>query len=148
PIVVGSSQENPARLSACDWNEVYCDNPSCYRAGASKSGHWKLRVAKAGRYRFSLRRWPKESGLKLTEAAPPLKGVDGGLSAGKPLPIARARISVGDFHASADAAKNATELTFQTALQAGETTLQTWFHDSDGKELAGAYYVWVERLAD
>jgi len=146
PITIGSDQENPVRLSAADWNGVYCDNPACYRAGAAKNGPWSILVARPGRYRFSLRRWPRESGLKLTDPAPPLEGAYGTLRAGKALPIARAAIQIGDYQATAEAPPQATEVTFETVLKAGSTTLRTWFYDRNGKELCGAYYVSVERL--
>jgi len=34
---------------------------------------------------------------------------------------------------------------FRVKLPAGRTTLQTWFSDPGGKELCGAYYVYVKR---
>jgi hypothetical protein len=36
---------------------------------------------------------------------------------------------------------------FTVQLPAGRTTLQAWFYDRDGKQLCGAYYVYVEKVA-
>ena len=36
-----------------------------------------LEIERAGSYRFELRRWPRESGLKLTEACTATQFVDG-----------------------------------------------------------------------
>ncbi len=146
PIVVGGRAENPARLSASDWNGVYCDNPGCVRDGQALSGPWSIRVERAGRYRFSLRRWPKESGLALSDPAAPLKGEYGDLMAGKALPITQARLRIGEVELRQRVSPDDQEVVFETELEPGERQLQSWFLDDAGELLAGAYYVEVERL--
>lgn len=146
PIVVGGRAENPARLSASDWNGVYCDNPGCVRGGQALSGPWSIRVERAGRYRFSLRRWPKESGLALSDPAAPLKGEYGDLMAGKALPITQARLRIGEVELRQRVSPDDQEVVFETELEPGERQLQSWFLDDAGELLAGAYYVEVERL--
>ncbi len=146
PIVVGSRAENPARLNASDWNGVYCDNPRCVRGGQKLSGSWKIRVERPGRYRFSLRRWPKESGLALRDAAAPLQGRYGDLIAGKALPITDARLRVGDSEMQTRVNRDDREVVFETELEPGEMHLQSWFLDEAGDLLAGAFYVEVERI--
>ena len=146
PIVVGATAENPARLSAADWNGVYCDNPRCVRGGQELSGPWRIRVERPGRYRISLRRWPKESGLALREPAAPLQGRYGDLMAGKALPITDARLRVGDSELHRRVNLSDQEVVFETELEQGEMQLQSWFLDESGELLAGAYYVEVERV--
>ena len=146
PIVVGERAENPARLSASDWNGVYCDNPGCVRGGQELSGPWNIRVERAGRYRFSLRRWPKESGLALRDPAPPLRGEYGDIMAGRALPISHARLRIGEVELQQRVDREAREVVFETELERGERPLQSWFLDDGGGLLAGAYYVEVERL--
>ncbi len=146
PIVVGGFGENPARLSAADWNGVYCDNPGCVRGGQAVSGPWTIRVERAGRYRFSLRRWPKESGLALRDPAPPLRGEYGDVMAGKALPITHARLRIGELELRRRVDGEAQEVVFETEVEPGERRLQSWFLDEAGELLAGAYYVEVERL--
>ena len=36
--------------------------------------------------------------------------------------------------------------TFRVKLTAGKTHLKTWFYDAGGKELCGAFYVYVRRI--
>ena len=146
PIAVGSLAENPARLSASDWNGVYCDNPGCVRGGQALSGPWSIRVEQPGRYRLSLRRWPKESGLALRDPAPPLRGRYGDLMAGKALPIAHARLRIGESELRQRVSEDAQEVVFETELKQGVQQLQSWFLDDARELLAGAYYVEVERL--
>ena len=146
PIAVGSLAENPARLSASDWNGVYCDNPGCVRGGQALSGPWTIRVEQPGRYRLSLRRWPKESGLALQDPAAPLRGQYGDLMAGKALPIAHARLRIGGSELRQRVSEDAQEVVFETELKQGVQQLQSWFLDDAGELLAGAYYVEVERL--
>ena len=146
PIVVGGRAENPARLSASDWNGVYCDNPGCVRGGQVLSGPWNIRVERAGRYRFSLRRWPKESGLALRDPAPPLHGEYGDVMAGMSLAISDARLRIGTLELRQRVNGEAQEVVFETELDPGERQLQSWFLGEAGDLLAGAYYVEVERL--
>ena len=146
-IAVGTRAERQTRLSASDWKGVYCDNPGCVRGGQALSGPWSIRVERPGRYRFSLRRWPQESGLSLRDPAPPLQGEFGDLMAGKALPIAQARLRVGDLEMTKEAGRGDKEIVFETNLTPGERQLQSWFLDEAGEFLAGAYYLEVERIA-
>ena len=146
PIVVGTNAEKKTRLSASDWNGVYCDNPGCVRGGQPLSGPWSIRVERPGRYRFSLRRWPQESGLSLRDPAAPLQGEYGDLMAGKALPIAQARLRVGDLELKKQVDPENLEVVFETDLTPGARQLQSWFLDEAGELLAGAYYVEVERI--
>ena len=147
PITIGSEEENPARLSSCDWAYVYCDNPSGVRGCVMDSGTWRLWVEREGAYRFSLYRWPEESGLPISAPAPEMHGVDGSLPAGRALPVERAWMKVGDFEAEAAVGPDDRCATFALDLSAGPTKLKTWWLDEAGDKLAGAYYVSVTRLA-
>lgn len=148
PMVVGTAAENPARLSASDWNGVYCDNPGCVRGGQQLSGPWKIRVAEEGRYRIALRRWPKESGLAMRDGAPPLKGAYGDLMAGAALPVTQARLRVGDLDLRRRVGPEDREVVFEAELAPGERQLQSWLLDDAGELLAGAYYVEIERVVE
>ena len=55
PISIGADQENPVRLTAADWADVYCDNMKDVRDGLNKNGPWHVLVEKDGTYRISLR---------------------------------------------------------------------------------------------
>ena len=71
PIALGSGSTT---LSAHDWRNEASDCPwhqGQIRAGQRSEGYWEVRVTRAGRYRFALRRWPEDAGHALQE------GIDG-----------------------------------------------------------------------
>jgi arylsulfatase len=146
PISIGADEENPVCLSAADWANVYCDNMQQLRQGVAVNGPWHVRVEKDGAYEIGLRRWPREADAPIPAGVPAFKGVDGGLPEGKALPIARARLKIGDHEASQDVGPEDKEITFRVTLKAGtQTTLQTAFLDAAGNELCGAYFAYVHR---
>ena len=146
PISIGSDKENPVRLSAADWANVYCDNMQNLRAGLNRNGPWHLLVEQNGTYEIALRRWPKEAGAAISAAVPAFKAVDGGLPPGKALPIVRARLKIGDADEAKPVAAGDEEIVFTLKLKAGtRTQMQSWFYDADGKELCGAYFAYVLR---
>ena len=63
----------------------------------------------------------------------------------KALPIARARLKVGDIDQAVNVKPADQSAVFRVSLPAGRTQLQTWFYDAAGNELCGAYYVYVRR---
>jgi arylsulfatase len=145
PISVGSEAEAVTRLSPCDWEDVHCDQSAQVRKGEKKNGPWNLMVERDGEYEVRLRRWPKESDLAMTAASPAFKGKIGQYPEGVALPVAKARLKVGDFDKTAEVKKDDKGVTFAVALKKGRTKLQTWLLDADGKELCGAYYAEVRR---
>ena len=148
PIAIGSTAENPTRLSSCDWMGVYCDNPSGVRGCVLDSGVWQLAVDQAGKYEIALRRWPEEAGLAISAAAPVMEGVDGTLMPGKALPVARAWMQLGDVEREMDVRPDDLFASFTVDLPRGPATLQSWWLDDNGNRLAGAYYVTVARKKD
>jgi len=153
-IPIGSDKENPVRLTCYHWNNAtgnQRDMPwgqAHIVAGLHHNGYWPIRVERAGTYRFTLRRWPREAALAINEtsdAEPPER--PSYLRPAAPLIATRARLKIGDFEATRPVEADAAEATFTAELKAGSTRLQTWFSDGRGSS-RGAYYVWVERLAD
>ena len=71
---------------------------------------------------------------------------DGEYPAGKALPIASGKLKIGDREFSSEPESNELSIRFSADLTKGDTTLQTWFLDESGREICGAYYVYVERL--
>jgi len=164
PIVLGSDRENPARLTSLDWladKLVPAAQPFDVRQlgvpvveGSLPGGRpmpvmnapWNVEIARAGTYRISLRRWPREANTAITAPLPEYRGVEGSFPPGKALPAASARLKVADVDLREPVAAGDKAVTFTAPLPAGKTTLQTWFYDADGKGLCGAFYVEVERL--
>lgn len=146
PISIGADQENPVKLSSADWARVYCDNMNDLRTGREANGPWHVRVEKDGEYEIALRRWPKEADAPIASGVPAFKAVDGGLPAGKALPITRARIKVGGFDQARDVGPQDKEVVFNVKLtKAEKLPLETWFSTADGKQLCGAYFAYVRR---
>jgi arylsulfatase len=145
-IMIGSDQENPMMLSACEWRDVFVDQQRQVRIGERKNSYWHLQVERAGTYRFELRRWPEESGLCLSEACPAAHLTDGYLEAGRALPIARARILIERQQHIQAVGPDDEAAIFTVQLNAGPTLLHTWFDDAHNQPICGAYYVLVTRL--
>jgi arylsulfatase len=146
PISIGSDEENPVTLTAADWANVYCDNMQNLRAGLNRNGPWHLLVEKDGAYEIELRRWPKEADAAIAAGVPAFRAVDGGLPAGKALPIRRARLKIAETDESKEVDPKDKGATFIVTLKAGmQTTLQTWFYDAQGHELCGAYFAYIRR---
>ncbi|MCA8954366.1 MAG: arylsulfatase [Planctomycetes bacterium] len=144
-VVIGSEFENPSRLTACEWFDVFVDQQRQVRVADPKFGAWQLEVAGAGDYEIELRRWPRDVDLPIGQGMPATAVTDGTFVAGRSLPVAGARLRVGAHEATVDVAADAVAATFRVHLEAGPVELQTWFLDGDGAELTGAYYVYVTR---
>jgi arylsulfatase len=144
-LIVGSDAENPVQLSPADWEDSFLDQAAQIRAGLRRNGPWNIDVARAGEYRIELRRWPREAATPIAGAMERHPHAYGAFVEGVALPVKEARLRVGDFDAKRAVAAEDQAVVFETTLPAGRTKLQTWFLDAEGKEIAGAYYVYVER---
>ena len=148
-VVIGSDHENPSRLTACEWLDVFVDQQGQIRRGQQKSGYWLLDVAQDGEYEFELRRWPRDADIPLAEAMP-----DG---SGTALPIKSASIYLNNYHHLSVGQKRPygfegltkqvksgdKSIVFSANLKKGPITLHTWFRGED--LIFSAYYVYVHR---
>ncbi|MBN1588605.1 MAG: arylsulfatase [Pirellulales bacterium] len=146
PSVIGSDQQNPTRLCACEWADVFLDQMGQVRRGSKINGLWHVEVAQPGRYELALCRWPREVSVPMTKSTPPHQGEDCFFGPGKALPIAKARLRVGEHDLEKEVSPTDHEATFTVTMPKGRTTIETWFYNKHGKELCGAYYVYVKRL--
>lgn len=146
-VVIGADEGNPVTLSSADWWNVYCDNMNDLRRGKEENSRWNIQVAKDGDYEIALRRWPKEADAAIAAGVPVFKAVDGELPAGKALPIASVRLTVGDLlDQSQPVPPDAKEIKFNVALKGGtKLPMQSYCYDASGKELCGAYFAYVRR---
>jgi arylsulfatase B len=153
PITVGQDVGEVVRLNTHDWRNdpVACAwNQSLVRAGMAANGYWEVDVAAPGRYRFELRRWPREEARAMTEGIPgPLKPftavIKDGWGGGRALALSRAALRVGDLTFDQDIGAGDAWTAFEVELSAGETQVQSYLTDEEGSAI-GAYYVYVERL--
>ena len=147
PNSIGSAAENDVVLTAADWANVYCDNMPNVRDGVARNGVWHLLVERGGDYEIALRRWPREADAAITGGVPEFHAVDGGLPAGKALPITAARLQLSPFDETKVVRPTDKEVVFRVSLAAGaRLAMQSWFYDAAGKELCGAYFAYVRRL--
>jgi hypothetical protein len=145
PVVLGSDAEKTSLLSACEWADVFLDQSRQVRQGEAKNGVWHVEIDRAGRYEFALARWPREAQTPIAGSVPPYQAADGLYPAGVALPVAKARLKIGDIDQALPVHAGDTEIRFSTTLEAGPARLQTWFYAADGREICGAYYVYVQR---
>ncbi|WP_406695996.1 arylsulfatase [Singulisphaera sp. Ch08] len=146
PIVLGSDREDPVTLSAADWANVYCDNMNDLRTGKPSNGPWHVLPVAEGTYTIELRRWPKEADAAIAAGVPAFSAVDGKLQTGKALPIARARLKIGDMDETRPVPPDAKAITFTVNLKSDiKLPMQSWFYDENGGEICGAYFAYVSR---
>ena len=146
-IVIGNSAENPMRLTSHDWVSEGAQktwNQRGIRNAPAVNGPWMLEVAQAGKYRFELRRWPKELDLPIN-APYEDKEFNREKAKGVAISATKARLKIGDADESAPVKASDKGVSFEVDLQAGPATLETWLIDKDATE-RGAYFVYVERL--
>jgi hypothetical protein len=147
PLVIGADEENPVRLSAADWWNVYCDNARDCRLAKAENSVWNVTVAKDGEYEIALCRSPREADAPITAPVPAFKGVDGELPAGVALPIAKMRLKLDDaLDETKPVSGQQKEIVFHTRLKGGtRLAMQSFCYDANGKELCGAYFAYVTR---
>lgn len=145
-VVIGSDQENPLLLTACEWLDVFVDQQLQIRLGQRKNGVWHLHAEQSGEYRLELRRYPREADLGLRAEFPPTPVTDGTYLAGRKLPIATAEMEVAGKSYQLQPDDSRKSFTTTIALEEGPFELKATFLDEDAKNICGAYYVYVKRL--
>ena len=127
-IDVGNPAENPTVLCSQDWY-MPTGNPPWNFGSISRlpkvTGPWMLEVKQAGRYRITLRQFPKE--------------------ADKPVVAERAKIEIAGKPRSSQSKPGSKGVVFEIDLPAGPTELVTCLYDKNGKA-GGAYFTEVEAL--
>jgi len=115
--------------------------------GGPRGGPWGVFVEKDGVYEMALRRWPAELDLPLNAGCPEKVITMAKLKAGKALPIAGAKLRIGDEELSTKTEPGDRAARFRVPLKGGaRARLQGWFQDAGGQDLCGAYVAEVRRL--
>ncbi|MEM9079922.1 MAG: arylsulfatase [Verrucomicrobiota bacterium] len=151
-VIIGTQNENPIHLTSHDWltnDRTVPWNQQQIRAGQEGTGKWALRVAEAGKYRITLRRWPAQSGANITASIPAGAPVPGLIAfreePGKAIPAKSVTIEVANFSAQKPVTADDSGITFDVDLPAGDTYLTGTFIREDGTKI-GTYYVEIEKL--
>ncbi|MGF1585583.1 MAG: arylsulfatase [Bacteroidales bacterium] len=128
PLYIGAEQQNPVQLNAHDWimDELPPWNQPHIMERPKSNGPWRVRVADAGRYTFTLMERPEVAGFPLSATTARLY-IENMVDETKPVMI------------------GATAVKFEVELVAGDTEIKTWLIDDDGTS-RGAYFVEVKRL--
>lgn len=146
-IVLGDSHENPSRLTCADWHDESANRAVFQfqiRGGPVANGSWTVRIAQAGRYRFELRRWPRE--LDLAIDAPYVDLIPNmDKTPGVAVSVDRAQLSIGGVNQTKPVQSSDKFVMFDVSLPAGPAELRTTFYSPDNTE-RGAYYVYVDRM--
>ena len=143
PLLVRARPEVFTDLTSNSWIEVDCDNRTrvAHACGPAQGGVWQIEVEEGGAYSVELSRWPFHLNRSLAQEGPPTTIGGAEISVGVALPIASAVLRVnGADIIKAPARTDAASVSFEIPLQQGRNTLQGWFQDQSGRDLAGAYY--------
>ena len=143
PLFIRAEQGTFTDLTSNSWIEVDCDNRerTANACGPPRGGVWQIETEQSGQYSVELSRWPFHLDRDMTVVGP--GATIGGMliERGVALPIASASLSLnGSRHVTVESEEGASSVRFELALEKGRNTLQGWFSDAAGRDLAGAYY--------
>jgi arylsulfatase B len=146
-IGLGSPQENPSRLTAHDWHGAGSEkvwNQRGIREAPPANGFWAVDILRSGRYRFELRRWPRELDLPM-DAPYRDPSPNRETAAGRAIECVKAGIRIAGVEQSKPVRSGEKAAVFELALKAGPAELHTSLEESTGVS-RGAYFVYVERI--
>lgn len=146
-IVLGSGRENPATLTSMDWHgdgAQHVWNQKQIRTGPAVNGYWAVDIESTGRYRFELRRWPRELDYAINSAyLDPLPNME--TTPGVAISAVRAELKIANVHEVKPVKSGDKYAEFVVMLPKGPAELKTAFYGADGTE-RGAYYLYAKRL--
>lgn len=154
PIVLGTPFENPSRLTAHDihtaklgraWNQNGVRHPDL-----GVHGYWKVNIATTGKYKISLRHFPRSSGLAINATFPgqkPDRRFESLFVASTKDDFKSVFMTIGGFSKTAIIPEGAEEVSFTTEIGEGNYDLDAELIDSEGRTFP-AYYVYVELLKE
>jgi hypothetical protein len=160
-VIVGDDRDPETFLHPSDW---YLPVPPWHHAtvaaGPKAVGDWCIRAARAGTYRFEVRRWPREADAPLAGVPEIRKTIDawdpGGPKADliygtaktkfASLPVASVRLTVDGKSRTLPVGKGAKGISFDWDLEPGHTyKVSAEFLDAADSVIAGGYYVYCRR---
>ncbi len=120
------------------------------RGNPMEPAKFTVDFVKAGKYKFSLRRWPSESGLALgatvEDATVATPYMDGRIN-GEAMQFAKAYLEIGADKYSTNLDNSELEATIEAEVTTGETELLAYFDMEDGTP-CNAFYVYVQKIED
>ncbi|GAJ15123.1 unnamed protein product, partial [marine sediment metagenome] len=151
-VKIGTTNENPVRLNSYDSHTeegLPAWSQELVRLARGDNGFWAVRFVHTGKYQIELYRWPKESHLRLNDAAPVGEKISGGdpYPEGKALNIQEARIKIGEQKLQQTVTDTAICASFTLDLKKGDYKMECWFTGAEDIE-KDAYYVYVDYLGN
>lgn len=150
-IKVGSSYENPSRISVHDMLTGRL-NRAWHQYGIAKAdranGRWKIEVVEEGDYKISLRRFPRESNLAINDTFPSeskIKELQVTMPAAVKTNFKKGYLYVADFKAEKLIKKGDEEVVFKMKLPKGKFDLEASLFDSEDRVFP-AYYLYIEKI--
>jgi len=132
--------EPTAMLCSANWIGSYADSWQNLLGKAVKNGYWDLQVEKSGTYKIALYGWPKQTGAAFGDKFTGFTHVSG-------RHVAKARLRIGEKELTMKTAPTELSAVFTVPLKKGDKPrLQSWLYDKNGKDLGGAYFVYVTKL--
>jgi arylsulfatase A-like enzyme len=148
-IALGSDQEKSSFLTSLDWHgddgALKTWNQRQIRTAPIADGFWAVDVTQAGRYRFELRRWPREVDLPINATYTNTKPNQRDKTPVVAIAAVSARLMIGDIDQKKEIHPTDKFAEFVVELPKGPAGLRTAFYEADLAE-RGAYYVYAERL--
>jgi hypothetical protein len=129
-IDIGNPADNPTELCSQDWYMPKGNPPWNFKAIKKLprvTGPWNVNVRQAGRYRITLRQYPKV--------------------ADKPVVAVKAMVEIAGQSETKPVENGSKGVEFELELPKGTTQLVTYLYDKQGKS-GGAYFTEVEHLGD
>ncbi|ARV16550.1 arylsulfatase [Polaribacter sp. SA4-12] len=150
-IKVGTKYENPARIMSHDmitgklgW--------AWHQHGAIEatqaSGHWKIEFVQDGKYKISLRRFPRESGLAINDTfpeGPRPRRLARYVPASTKSDFVQTYLYLGRNYETKKIEADAEEVTYTIDMSSGKYNMEAQLIDSEGR-VHPAYYVYIEKL--
>lgn len=129
PHILGAPEARFVRLNGMDWYKGDAPWTQQILEKTTQNGKWLVEIARKGRYRFELRRFPREAARAI--------GANG------------AAIEIGSARKEKEIETTAEAAVFELVLDAGKYDLSATFRQSDDEDklhVWGAYYVYVNYL--
>jgi len=151
-IKAGTPYENPLRISAHDMH-IYPFKNAWHQNGAlqsvSRTGILKLEIVEGGKYKISLRRYPRESALSFNEV---VSAGEASLEVSDPMPASNNKIKIkeailylADISASKPIKGEEEEVVFEKFIPAGKYDMTAMLKDEMDR-MYPSYYVYIEKI--
>ena len=150
PHIVDSEKQDPVILNSSNWTEGAIN--SQWRIargdGEARGGVIPIQIAKAGKYKVALSRWPFHLQRDLDLAGPATTIGGAAIRVGRGFSVEYGCLSINSAKPVIirKASPDASLVFCEVDLPAGESTIQGWFKDKNNKDIIGAYYVRIEKV--